>query len=855
MLSLFSQVSNDFEEIFGNLLDAVNGKDRGKTSDILSNLSDSELEILWETKDDGQTILHRAVESGDKETVLMLLNCTGNTGKVCPMKWTKDKEGLSPVHLAIKHNNREIFDVFFDEQDVVPDSPASTLSFSLLNHLPPLAIPPDNAELFKTALSLDLEMARQIIDHSIGNPVTLYDHFSESLGFDVPATCLEHTVPLVVVGDSGVGKSTLIKTLQVEGTVPWLRYSFFSVRGADTHKAGIIPTHFDSIWFGKVVFFDLSSHREFVHEAILNCASLADAVYLIVVNLSDSNREITQQLIYWLSFVRYHHSKVADQTLPNVIIVGSHISSSFKLGPLVSRERFRVHAYPRAMNHIQQDDFNITMKVEMDCRRTSAVNAIFRYEIKAQCERIRQSRKPLPSKTYILYAVIMDLINNKSDHVKAVTVAELLQELHTPKQHCQLFHGTEEEVFSLCEHLDQLNLLLILRNEESVQNTWIVPNSYPFLCEIEEAIFTPKEEQPTDSELDTLSHHNGILTHSEIVTRFSTTHPNANTDLLIQMMIHYKYCEMVKTGENQTGYFFPHLLEPILDAPTWEHEEGRFMFAWTLAPESRYHYFMPHLIHHFLLQLSQAEELGLQNLERATRTLAWGDTSGVEVVVHIHSSQRLLVSMRSVPNHQLACLKLRNRLIKKIEEILVSLASGNEVDIVTSIIPPQRRITLPFMADAPNIKSKIRFYSTDTLKDVIINRQDAVQPLNHALPLVSIDDLLFFEPYYHLDHHLREHLYQSSDEVVTEEDYRDMGMSLGSEKLFLLLDILEIDHTSIRECSLEELIQESYIHIMGQQRLTYRDLRNKLDSVSFYELKQLIDSPCTNSTDPQNEEL
>ena len=198
--------------------------------------------------------------------------------------------------------------------------------------------------------------------------------------------------------------------------------------------------------------------------------------------------------------------------------------------------------------------------------------------------------------------------------------------------------------------------------------------------------------------------------------------------------------------------------------------------------------------------------------------------------------------MRSVPNHQLACLKLRNRLIKKIEEILVSLGFGNEVDIVTSIIPPQRRITLPFMADAPNIKSKIRFYSTDTLKDVIINRQDAVQPLNHALPLVSIDDLLFFEPYYHLDHHLREHLYQSSDdhEVVTEEDYHDIGMALGSEKLFLLLDLLEIDHTIHRRTPLQGVIQGSYIQLMGQKRLTYRDLRDALDSVSFFELEELM---------------
>ena len=784
---------------------------------------------LQRVDDNGRNLLHVAVSSNNVEQVKLVLSACEKAGGIADkMKWMGDKDGDSPMLLAINLENVQIFNLIFDSS-TLSNSPMYPLQQSSLR------INQNFSVLLQASLHNNLQVAGQILGPSFGNPVILYKGFNSHFDIEFSATLLEYTIPLVVVGDSGVGKSSLIKSLQVQGALPWLKHFLFAVPGADTHKAGIIPTHFDSIWFGKVVFFDLSSHREFVHEAILNCGSLVDAVYLIVVNLTDSIEKISQQIVYWLDFVHYHHSKLTSQSLPNVIVVGSHLHD-IKLGrPLANRERFRDYAYPRAMSNVNERHFNIVSKAMMDCRKTSPENALLRYELRSIFNHIRQARQPLPSKCYILY----DIIKVQQPETGAITVGHLVQTLQLQMPHCKLFDGTAEEVLELCEPLVQLNLLLLLKNEkDTVEETWIVSDSRPNLSMIERTVFHTPLHQSNSFPFS----KDGILNQSNIAELFSEL--PADNDLLIQLMIHYKYCEVTTTAQNEKVYFFPHLLQPTLDIPPWEKEEGRFMFAWTLAPESHYHYFMPHLIHHFLLQLSQAEELGVERFERATRTLAWGDTSGVEVVVHIHSSKKLLVSMRSTPNQQLKCLKLRKAILKKVIEIMKSLESNEDIKIVKSLIPFQtagRRFILPFTNDGPSDKSKIRLYNTDTIKKIIINRESiSVRPSNYALPLVSIDDLLFFEPYYHLDHHLRERLYQSSDEVVTEEDYHDMGMALGLEKLFLLLDILEIDHTIHRRTPLQGVIQGSYIQLMGQKRLTYRDLRATLDSVSFFELEELM---------------
>ena len=835
-MSSFPQTQNEEDSLLLCLWEAISAKDSARIDETFSEIDQKDR--LKATRNEGQTILHHAVETGDEPTIITVLERLNEIGLEHDLKWKRNDSGLTPVHLAVKTDQPSIVNHFFssDNTSSLPFCRNSSIS-SLYSSS--TVVPPDNSDLIQLALSVSFQMARIILDNCLGNPATLCDNFNKIIDFNIPRTLLETTVPLVVVGDSGAGKSSLIRTLQLEGTLRWLKHFVLCVPGADTHTAGIIPTHFESVWFGKVVFFDLSSHREFVHEAILNCGSLVDAIFLIVVNLSDSKKKVTQQIVYWLEFIRYHYSKVAS-TPPNVMIIGSHLLELMKLGAIVNRGRFRVHSLPRAMENIDQQNFNIIRKIEMDCRKTSPENAILRYDISAQCNRIRQSVLPLPSKCYILHAIVDDLVSKQPNEIKAITIADLLGVLQSQRPHCRLFHGTVDEVLALCNKLHKLNLLLVLKNKESIPESWIVPDSYPFLCRIEEAIFPQTEDQPDPINDDS---KNGVLTLSTLKEKLPNQYTESHTDLLIMLMIHYKYCEEIKTRDNEICYFFPHLLKPLLDVPQWDKEDDRFMFAWTIAPESDYHYFLPHLVHHFLLQLSQEEELCINNLERATRSLAWGDPSGVEVIVHIHSSQRLLVSMRSTPDHQLNCLKLRKLVLRKIGEILKSLKPDEDIQVVESFIPVQRRAVLPHINNDPLLNNRVRLYATQTVKEVIRDRKAAVQPSNHATPLALIDDLLFFEPYYHIGNLLRDRIHQSSDDNITQEDYYDIGMNLGSAKLRLLDALLDNIEQPLTDVPIEDQIRLSYLRLMARHGgLTYRQLRDRLDSISFFELEDIATS-------------
>ena len=839
-------------KLFEELRDAIIREKLDKVISCLPSPGEECVEVLLEVDSEGKTLLHLAVQYGGREIIKELLSAATLVQDLEEeIKWKKDNTGVTPVLLAVKSclqmQNTELFSLFFPRPDTERDG-VCPRPFS--------PIPHNDQKLLQEAMAgievneeVAMAMVRVILDHSQGNPVHLYDEFHHFFDITIPNTTLEDTVSLVVLGDSGSGKSTLIKSLQVEGFTPWIRHAFFNVRRVDTHTAGIIPTHFNSIWFGKVIFYDLSSHREFVHGAILKCGHLSNAVFLIVVNLQKSNSEIAQQIVYWLSFVRYHHSKVVSEGAapPNVVIVGSHLHD-FRLG-ILDRERFRHYCYPKAMRHIDIGNFHISNKVLMDCRRTLPENAILRFTLNAEFSRIRDTRLPIPSKSYILYAIIEEMCHTSSvDEVQeaasvdqhrsknAITIGDLLQELRTEKLHCKVFDGTMDEIITLCEPLVQLNLLLLLRNEDDESKSWLVPDSYPFLCEIEEAIF----HSPDQNDLEPSQH--GIYKHTEIVELFQHRPRPYNIDLLLKLMIHYLYCEVIHDSRDEVSYFFPHLLDNQLDVTEWDKENGRFMFVWSLAPEDQYHHFMPHLVHHFLFQLSQETELNIKTFDRATRTLAWSDEDmGVEVLVHIHASQKLFVSIRCIPNKQLNCLRVRKMVIRKIKEILKSQLSY-DMPIVKSILPCQKRLHLPLHTESSN---RLRRYKTETIKEVIINKRDSVAPMEHAQPLVLIDELLFFEPYYYMDQNFRQALLHpvNPNDNIEWQYFFDLGNCLQLEKLCLLLELINIDTTFIQSNptqSLIDIISHAFAHVSGRG-LTYSELRHKLDSISFFELEEIME--------------
>ena len=104
---------------------------------------------------------------------------------------------------------------------------------------------------------------------------------------------------ILVLRNASTGKTTLIESLKegklvVQDTCP------------DAHTAGIIPNCFESKKYGLVTFYDFAGQHEYCagHEAVIRTiARSTPPAIILVVNISESEENIKQKILYWLSFI------------------------------------------------------------------------------------------------------------------------------------------------------------------------------------------------------------------------------------------------------------------------------------------------------------------------------------------------------------------------------------------------------------------------------------------------------------------------------------------------------------------------------------------------------------------------
>lgn len=826
--------------LFQNIAGFMKSGNLEETSKLLHNPQlplDHLGELLQMIDEEGSSLLHIAVTVNNLEMVKVVLTAIDKRNEES-LKWLWNSRGESPLHIAFHIDSIDIIKALleFPKAAVIPSNHSNLLQIATSDPSP------------NSVIKLKL-----IMEHSNGNPLNLYPDFRQHFpAVRFPKVELESTIPVIVVGDSNAGKSTLIKSLQIEGVKSQFFHLFFNVSNVSAHKAGIIPTPFQSAWFGNVVFYDLSSHREFVHEAILHCGHLTDAVFIVVVNLHDKTDDITKQLVYWLKFVKYHYNKACGRSdrLPNVAIVGSHLYQ-LRFGKLANRERFLLNAYPRARPYFNEADFNIIARELMDCRKSSVPNTILRLALSHEFKTLRRNRPQLPSQSYILYGMMKDYCNKKK--VSFMSVYEILVLLDKEDAHCKMIQPKVMEVLRLCKPLGELNLLLVLENEEELERSWIVIDSHSLLCKVEQAIFTD----------DTLATNDGILMHDVLLNLFDAM-PNIDPEMMIKLMIHYCYCSKLHSTfsplpswAKHNRYFFPHLLpEQPISQPT----QQKLMFAWTLSPSSPYQYFMPYFIHHFLLQLCQEPEISRENYDRARRTLITSFPAiGLEMVVHVYSNQAIIVSMRTEGSSSsesiINCLQMRNRLVAKIRNVVEELDPEikSNLSLKEALISgkdERHPVHYPVL-QPPKIRGIIHSeikqrYGIDDVLNAVKNRSMSVRPMNHPEPLSSVEDLLEFEPYFHLSDEVRSAIKDpvNPDDSISDAFLESFTRDLGMERLHLVLSavgVSSIDNESIREVPEGNFHRKlsraaSFVQGMG---LTYDRLRAILDSVSFFKLNEL----------------
>ena len=142
--------------------------------------------------------------------------------------WSLDKEQKTALHYACEAKNLEL----------VQELLRGHSSASLLHILIPHSVVGRVHNLLGTAMgheeghvaTTSYSITKELMNQSVGNPLHFFPNFSEYFALPLSQTNqLEGAVPIVVLGDHNSGKSTFMKSLQINGTLSNLDHFFINV--------------------------------------------------------------------------------------------------------------------------------------------------------------------------------------------------------------------------------------------------------------------------------------------------------------------------------------------------------------------------------------------------------------------------------------------------------------------------------------------------------------------------------------------------------------------------------------------------------------------------------------------------
>ncbi len=118
------------------------------------------------------------------------------------------------------------------------------------------------------------------------------------------------------------------------------------------------------------MFYDFAGHKEFYasHDSVLSNAVVgaSSAIFLIVIDLSESNEEFEGKVQYWLHFLESKCSKATVK--PHVIIVGSHADK------VKSEEKPRKAEVAKTAATLVQSSLHYAGSVAINCQFAMSVS-------------------------------------------------------------------------------------------------------------------------------------------------------------------------------------------------------------------------------------------------------------------------------------------------------------------------------------------------------------------------------------------------------------------------------------------------------------------------------------------------
>ena len=877
---------------------------RGVNLDIVKHLvteNHCEKDIIC--NNDGDSLLHKACEGGSLAIAMYLVhelqcdlnaqNIHGNSPllKACQLghanivKFLTTKQcntnvqnenGDSPLHMACQGGNADIVKYLLDGQcdvnvqnknkesplHVAIKSSEASISLCLLQHekCSPILLDAEgntplhlacmttctNADMLQVAKSLLSSTDPSCVNNAGQTPVQLtrnyqlIQHISQ-----ITESKTKHSIQTYIkfffLGNPSTGKSTLVKAICSE-TPLWQRYFphfIRRVRNIPRQTAGIIPITFHSKTFGNTVLYDMAGQYEYYssHSTIIKHTVLSSpSAFVVVVDLSMNSDEIARNLKYWWSFI---YSHAAQSTSPShVILVGSHAD---KLS--ASDVRRKISILSSAFQG--SSPLYYAGSVPLDCRDPVSVElAQFCSLVDHSCSKLRQVAD-IDLRCHILYSFLLEKFEGKV----ACTLSDIASQAQATDT---LLPKSPEELVHLVSSLSDKGLVVLLKDNTSINNSWVILQKEFLLKEINGTLFAPEDFK----EYVQLAMSTGVVPLSRIKARFTEHDPS----MIVGFLTHLEFC--FKINEHQTVqmiegedtkdkqaldivesdeyYFFPSLVRVKMPCKVWERNKAlQYTCGWYYKCTNPDRFLTTHFLHVLILRLAFSIVLRPTIYKKTPvlcrRCSVWKHGIGwcqddIEVVVEVDLQwQRIIVMLRCSPKKIVKCIQLRSEVIQKVKQAKVSLCE--HVKMAEFLIHPFH-VIFPF-------KRNQSLYSLTDIANAIAKKETHVvdQKGDESIP---VSDLVLFEPYRNVTPELLNELFSpdKSDKLVSKYFLAHLASCVYPE-MSLFEEVIDPQPVTAYQKELEKeshpaskcLVLFKWLRKMNP---TYENFHTELDKFSIF---------------------
>ena len=293
---------------------------------------------------DGNTLLHTACVKGNFTMVDLLVKNGADVLK-------PNRHGDAPIHIACKHLKLNVLQLILNCENCDPNQQNANGDTAL--HIVCRA-KCDGEERFLKVLTCTFSIDPEIVNYEGHTPIDIegvnYSAIDTIKKFlDHKRSHIQSYLKVFVVGNSGNGKSTLIKAITTEASqllkyVLLAKMKYVNPSDVPPHTAGIVPISFKSKHFGNAVLYDFAGQHEYYssHAAVMeNLILPSPPLFLLLINISKPKEIIREELVYWWHFINNQSQKASAP--PHVILAGSHRHGKVKKQRGTENNDKRVH--------------------------------------------------------------------------------------------------------------------------------------------------------------------------------------------------------------------------------------------------------------------------------------------------------------------------------------------------------------------------------------------------------------------------------------------------------------------------------------------------------------------------------